>query len=128
VEDKTTHVVSSKTYLVDALGRTLYVFAKDNSSPTTQPTNCTGGCAGIWPAFYLSAPVVPSTLKTSDFATITRDPSTTNGPYGNTTSTREQLTYKGRPLYYFAGDNAARGKVEGHNLNDSGDKWFVVAP
>lgn len=128
VEDKTTHVMSSKTYLVDALGRTLYVFAKDNSNPTTLATNCTGGCAGIWPAFYMSAPVVPSTLKASDFATITRDPSSTTGPYGNTTSTREQLTYKGRPLYYFAGDNATRGKVEGHNLNDSGDKWFVAAP
>ncbi|WP_046244989.1 COG4315 family predicted lipoprotein [Hymenobacter terrenus] len=128
VEDKTTHVMSAKTYLADAQGRTLYFFAKDNASPTTQPTNCTGGCAAIWPAFYSSVPAVPSTLKGSDFATITRDPSTTAGPYGTTTSTREQLTYKGRPLYYYAGDNATRGKVEGHNLNDSGDQWFVATP
>ena len=128
VEDKTTHVVSSKTFLVDGQGRTLYYFAKDNSSPTTQPTNCTGGCATIWPALYLSAPVAPSSLKTTDFATITREASTASGPYGNSTGTREQLTYKGHPLYYYAGDNATRGHAEGHNLDDSGDKWYVAAP
>ncbi|GAB3572510.1 COG4315 family predicted lipoprotein [Hymenobacter daeguensis] len=128
VEDKTTHVVASKTFLVDGKGRTLYYFAKDNTSPGTQPTNCTSGCAAIWPALYMSAPAVPSTLRATDFATITRDPSTTTGPYGTTTSTREQLTYKGHPLYYYAGDNATRGHVEGHNLNDSGDFWFVAAP
>jgi predicted lipoprotein with Yx(FWY)xxD motif len=128
VEDKTTHVVASKTFLVDGLGRTLYYFAKDNSNPTTQPTNCTGGCAAIWPAFYLGTPVTPSSLKTSDFATITREASTTTGPYGTTTSSREQLTYKGHPLYYYAGDNAARGHAEGHDFDDSGDKWYVAAP
>ncbi|UOQ96516.1 hypothetical protein MUN81_14855 [Hymenobacter sp. 5317J-9] len=129
VEDKTTHVVASRTYLVDGLGRTLYFFAKDNgATPATQATNCTGNCAAIWPAVYKSAPLVPSTLRASDFGTITREPSTTTGPYGTTTSTREQLTYKGRPLYYYAGDGATRGKVEGHNLDDSGDKWFAAAP
>ena len=128
VEDKTTHAVSTKSFLVDGQGRTLYYFAKDNTNPNTLPTNCTGGCAAIWPALYLSAPVAPSSLKTSDFATITRDPSTTTGPYGPATSTREQLTYKGHPLYYYAGDGATRGRVEGHNLDDSGDKWFVAAP
>ena len=128
VEDKTSHAMTTKTYLTDALGRTLYVFAKDNSSPTTQATNCTGGCAAIWPPVYLSSPTLPSTLLASNFATITREPSTTTGPYGTTSSTREQLTYKGRPLYYYAGDKATRGRVEGHNLDDSGDKWFVAAP
>ncbi len=128
VEDKTTHATANKTYLVDAQGRTLYFFAKDNTSPTTQPTNCTGGCASVWPALYLSAPAVPSTLHASDFATITRDPSTTTGPYGTTTSSREQLTYKGRPLYYYVGDNATRGHVEGHDFDNSGGLWFVAAP
>ena len=128
VEDKTTHAVATKTFMVDGMGRTLYYFAKDNSSPGTQPTNCTGGCAAIWPALYLSAPVIPSSLKSSDFATIIRDPSTTIGPYGTTTSTRQQLTYKGHPLYYYSGDGATRGRVEGHDLDDSGDKWFVAAP
>ena len=128
IEDKTTQTVSTKTYLTDDKGRTLYFFAKDNSSPATQPTNCTGGCAAIWPALYLSAPVVPSSLRASDFGSITRDPSTTTGAYGTTTSSREQLTYKGHPLYYYSGDNATRGHVEGHNFNNSGDLWFVATP
>ncbi|MDB5236837.1 MAG: hypothetical protein JWR44_3830, partial [Hymenobacter sp.] len=106
VEDKTTRVVSSKTYLTDALGRSLYYFAMDNTSPTTQPTNCTGGCAAIWPALYMSAPATPSTLRSTDFSTITREAGTTSGPYGTTTLTRTQLTYKGHPLYYYVGDNA----------------------
>ena len=127
VEDKTTHVVATKTFMVDGQGRTLYYFAKDNSSPTTQPTNCTGGCAAIWPALYLSAPVVPSSLKTGDFATIARADAPSGGAYGGNGATR-QLTYKGRPLYYYAGDAATRGRAEGHNLDDSGDKWFVAGP
>ncbi|WP_310395343.1 hypothetical protein [Hymenobacter sp.] len=120
VEDKTTRVVSNKSFLVDVNGRALYFFAKDASSPTSQPTNCTGGCAAIWPALYLSAPLVPSALKSSDFATIARTP--------NAAGAREQLTYKSRPLYYYAGDNATRGRVEGNNLNDSGDLWLVATP
>lgn len=121
VTDKTTGLPVAKTYLTDMQGRTLYFFAKDTSSPGTQPTNCTGGCAGIWPAVYMSVPLVPSKLNASDFATSTRDQGTTTGP-------RQQLTYKGRALYYFAADNATRGRVEGHNLNDSGDLWFVATP
>ena len=128
VEDKTTHVVANKTYLTDARGRTLYVFAKDQASPATQATNCTGGCATVWPAAYLNAPAAPSTLRAADFGTLTRDQAPTTGPYGTTTGTREQLTYKGRPLYYYAGDNAARGRIEGHHLLESGDYWYVAAP
>ena len=66
-------------------------------------------------------------MKTIDFATITREASSTGGAYGGTGAT-QQLTYKGHPLYYYAGDAATRGKVEGHDLDDSGDKWFVAAP
>jgi predicted lipoprotein with Yx(FWY)xxD motif len=117
VEDKTTHVVTSKSYLVDANGRTMYYFAKDDTHPTTLATNCTGGCASIWPPVYMSAPTIPSTLLSRDFTTISRDG-----------GARQQLLYKGHPLYYYAGDDATRGQVEGHNLMDSGDLWFVAAP
>jgi predicted lipoprotein with Yx(FWY)xxD motif len=120
VEDKTTRTSSSKTFLVDMQGRTMYYFAKDNTNLSTLPTNCTGGCAAIWPAVYMSAPVVPSSLRATDFGTITRA--------ANTAGAQEQLTYKGKPLYYYAGDAATRGRAEGHNLNDSGDFWFVAAP
>ncbi|MBO2011745.1 hypothetical protein [Hymenobacter negativus] len=116
VVDKTAGTSSSKTYMTDINGRTLYYFAKDNTNPNTLPTNCTGGCAAIWPALYMGKPALPSTLVATKFTTITRD--------GN----REQLVYNGHPLYYYAGDAATRGKVEGHNLNDSGDFWFVADP
>ena len=129
VQDKTTQVVTTKTYLVDAQGHTLYYFAKDDTFPNTQPTNCAGGCASVWPALYLGAsPTVPSTLKASDFGTISRDASTATGPYGTTTSTTQQLTYKGHPLYYYAADNATRGQVQGDHLSSFGDFWFVAAP
>jgi predicted lipoprotein with Yx(FWY)xxD motif len=116
VVDKTAGTSSTKTFLTDINGRTLYYFAKDNTSPSTLPTNCTGGCAAIWPALYMGKPAMPSTLVASKFTTITRD--------GN----REQLVYNGHPLYYYAGDAATRGRAEGHNLNDSGDFWFVADP
>lgn len=80
VEDQTTHVVVNKTFLVDAQGRTLYYFAKDNSNLTAQPTNCTGGCASTWPALYLSAPAVPSTLESSDSVPSPATPALPRGP------------------------------------------------
>ncbi|MBF9224076.1 hypothetical protein [Hymenobacter ruricola] len=116
VVDKTTDTSSAKTFLTDVNGRTLYYFAKDGASPSTLATNCTGGCAAIWPALYMGKPAMPSTLVASKFTTLVRD--------GN----REQLVYNGHPLYYYAGDAATRGKAEGHNLNDSGDFWFVADP
>ena len=121
VTDQTTGAATTKTYLVDSQGRTLYYFAKDDALPTTQPTNCTGGCASVWPALYLSAPAAPSLLKASDFGAITRDASPT-------TSTTQQLTYRGHPLYYFASDNATRGKVTGDHLSSFGDYWYVAVP
>lgn len=87
VDDQTTHTSATKTYLADAQGRALYFFKKDTSNPTTLATNCTGGCAGIWPPVYRSAPLVPSSLHSSDFTTLSRD-------------SKQQLLYKGRPLYY----------------------------
>lgn len=134
VEDQTTKVVSTKTFLVDALGRTLYVSAKDASNPSTLPANCTGGCATNWPPAALSASVVPSTLKTVDFGSITRPGGTTTGSdgYGGTVTTTvpatQQLTYKGRPLYYRAADNQVRGRVTGDNVLGAGDLWFVAVP
>ncbi|MGI4867814.1 MAG: COG4315 family predicted lipoprotein [Janthinobacterium lividum] len=128
VLDQTTKTATTKSYLVDDQGRTLYYFAKDDAQPTTQPTNCTGGCATAWPALYQSAPATPSALKASDFGSITRAASTTTGPYGTTTSSTQQLTYKGHPLYYFAGDNATRGQVTGDHLSSFGDFWYVAVP
>lgn len=128
VVDQPTNVASTKTYLVDAQGRPLYYFAKNDASPNTKPTNCTGGCLSAWPALLLSAPIVPSGLNISTFSTMARTETNTSGSYGSTTSSTQQLTYKGRPQYYFTNDNANQGQVTGDHLASFGDFWFVAAP
>lgn len=105
-----------KSYLVDSQGRTLYTFSVDATNPTTQSTNCTGGCIDAWPVFYQANIKAPSCLKASDFGTIKRS----DGPNG---STRLQTTYKGNPLYYFVADNGIRAKVEGEE-----GTWAVAMP
>ena len=39
---------------------------------------------------------------------------------------RRQLTYRGRPLYYYAHENA--GEVRCHNVSLNGGLWWVVGP
>ena len=116
VMNHTTNTATVKPYLIDPQGRTLYTFSADRTHPTTQATNCTGGCIEAWPIFYQADIKVPSGLKASDFGTITR----LDGPGG---SKRLQTTYKGSPLYYFIVDNAVRGKVEGESSD-----WVVATP
>ncbi|RZK61467.1 MAG: hypothetical protein EOO59_05010 [Hymenobacter sp.] len=116
VLNKTTNAAAFKPYLIDPQGRTLYTYGMDATHPATQPTNCTGGCVEAWPVFYQATIKVPAGLKASDFGTITRP----DGPNG---SPRLQTTYKGQPLYYFAFDNAVRGKAEGE-----GGDWAVAMP
>ncbi|UYZ63029.1 hypothetical protein [Hymenobacter weizhouensis] len=127
VVDKSTGQAAVRSFLVDSQGRTLYTFGKDTRSPSTQPTNCTGNCQTAWPTFYTASRVFPSALTATDFGTITRTTTTTAGPYGE--ATNQQLTYKGRPLYYFAADALTRGKVEGQGVTTSeGDQWQVALP
>ena len=109
---------TTKEFLIDSAGNTLYYFGKDSTSPSTLPTNCTGGCATTWPVFYTANPVVPSLLLQSDFGTITR----ADGPNGGN---RFQSTFRGRPLYYFAPDSLKRGNTKGEGV---GKIWFVTKP
>jgi predicted lipoprotein with Yx(FWY)xxD motif len=88
-------------FLVDgnAKGKTLYLFAVDADNVS----NCTGGCLANWPAFSAEKVVAPSLLKAEDFATLTRP------------DQKKQITYKKRPLYFFAGDQV-RGDVKGKSI------------
>ena len=38
---------------------------------------------------------------------------------------QQQVTFRGHPLYYFAGDSRP-GSTEGQGLNDNGGLWYVV--
>lgn len=118
VTNKTTSVAALKSFLIDSQGRTLYTFGKDQTSPTTQPTNCAGGCIATWPVYADAITNLPSVLKASDFGTITRP----DGPNG---TTRPQATYKGLPLYYYTPDGATRNVVEGDGI---GNIWSVAIP
>jgi predicted lipoprotein with Yx(FWY)xxD motif len=91
--------------LVDAKGRTLYAFTKDKGDQSA----CSGQCAATWPA-------------------LTGDASAGTGAQAGLLSTSmqangsSQVTYGGKPLYYFAGD-AKPGDTNGQGV---GKVWFVV--
>ena len=96
----------SDQYLVDAAGNTLYFFLNDEEGVS----NCEGGCLASWPSFAGSTPpVLPSALSAEGFGSITG------------TDGQPQLTYRGRPMYYFAQDQQ-RGDVIGEGASDV---WFV---
>ena len=92
--------------LADSKGFTLYWYAKD----TRMTSACTGGCATAWPP-VIGKPVAAMGVRlTGKFGTITRAGGTV------------QATYKGHPLYTYAGD-ASPGQVKGNGL---GGVWHVL--
>ena len=93
--------------LTDGKGMTLYVFKPDNAGDST----CYDKCAAAWPPVLTEgAPTAGSGLAPGDFGTTTRKDGAT------------QVTFKGWPLYLFAGD-AAAGDTKGQGLKDV---WYVV--
>jgi predicted lipoprotein with Yx(FWY)xxD motif len=106
-------MMSSSTlgnYLANGSGFTLYY--NKNDVPNSGNSICYGGCAGLWPPFYTANLVVQSSLNASGFGTITR------------TDGSKQLTYKGYPLYRYAGDSAA-GQANGQGYLGI---WYVRTP
>jgi predicted lipoprotein with Yx(FWY)xxD motif len=92
--------------LVDADGRTLYAFTKDKGDQSA----CSGQCTGNWPALTGSA-----TAGTGVQASLLSTSMQANG--------KSQVTYGGKPLYYFAGD-AKAGDTNGQGV---GDVWFALS-
>ena len=104
----TTVAVASGTLgdiLVDGEGRTLYAFTKDQGDQSA----CSGQCASNWPAL-----TGPATAGTGAQAALLSTAMQTNGS--------AQVTYGGKPLYYFAGD-AKAGDTNGQGV---GGVWFAV--
>jgi predicted lipoprotein with Yx(FWY)xxD motif len=98
--------------LVDASGRTLYLFQKDQPNQSA----CSGACAAAWPVDQSArTPKAASGVKAAMLGTIKRTDGTT------------QVTYNQHPLYYYSGDSAA-GQQAGQGLNAFGALWYVVAP
>jgi predicted lipoprotein with Yx(FWY)xxD motif len=99
--------------LVDANGRTLYLFEKDRPNQSA----CSGACAVAWPVDHTSgAPKAGSGAQAALLGTIKRSDGTT------------QVTYNSHPLYYFSGDKGMPGQLNGQGVNAFGAKWYVMAP
>lgn len=96
--------------LVDANGRTVYLFQKDSGTTSA----CDGGCADDWPPVTVaSSPTAGSGVTASLIGTTKRSDGTM------------QATYNGHPLYLFSGDSKA-GDTKGEGLSDWGGLWFAL--
>ena len=100
--------------LVDANGRTLYLFAADK--PNVSKLSAAG--QAIWPPFTSTAkPAATGGAVAGDIGTVT----------GAGANGAAQVTYNGHPLYYYVGDSNP-GQTTGQGLNQFGARWYVLSP
>lgn len=86
----------------DQAGKSLYTFDKDSAGVPT----CYGDCAVTWPAFTAAS----NATTQGKWTVVSRNDGT------------KQWALNGKPLYYFAGDNAA-GDVRGDGIQNV---WHVA--
>lgn len=96
------------SYLADGKGMTLYTFKKDAPGMSA----CEGPCVEKWPLFHAENVTAGTGLNAKDFGSIIR-------PDG-----KKQTTYKGMPLYYYAGDKNP-GDTGGQGARDV---WYAAVP
>ena len=92
--------------LANSKGFTLYWYAKD----TMMSSACTGGCAQAWPPLTGTGMAAMGVHLTGKLGTISRAGGV------------KQVTYKGHPLYLYAGDTEP-GQIKGNGL---GGVWHVM--
>ena len=98
--------------LFDGRGRALYAFTRD---PRGGASRCYGACAKAWPVYFAKGRAVAGRgVKQSLIGTTRRRDG------------RLQVTYGGRPLYYYQGD--AVGQVKCQGVDEFGGTWLVVRP
>lgn len=90
-------------------GFTVYTFDADTQTDVSACATISG-CTGIWPPVAPPAGTLPS-----PWSSFSR-------PDG-----KMQLSYKGKPLYTYAGDSAP-GQTNGDNLNQFGALWHIARP
>ena len=99
------------TYLADDDGHAVYLFTADGKGQSA----CHDACAKAWPPMMTSgAPIAGSGVNAAMLATTPRGGGT-------------QVTYAGRPLYYFAGDKGP-GSTAGQGISHFGGEWYLVGP
>jgi predicted lipoprotein with Yx(FWY)xxD motif len=95
--------------LADGRGQALYLFSRENG----RTSRCYGACARAWP------PVPARGRPTSGRGARAGLVGTTLRHDG-----MRQLTYAGRPVYYYVGDSPDR--VLCHNVTEFGGVWRVI--
>jgi predicted lipoprotein with Yx(FWY)xxD motif len=98
--------------IVNANGRTLYLFEKDRNGKSA----CSGQCAAFWPPLITNGkPVARHGARASLIGRIKR------------ADGRLQVTYNHLPLYMFAQDPKV-GQTNGEGLDAFGARWYTVSP
>jgi predicted lipoprotein with Yx(FWY)xxD motif len=98
--------------LFDTRGRALYAFTRDPRGRSA----CSGACANAWPPYLLRGRMrAGSGVRASLLGTTRRRDGS------------RQVTYAGRPLYYYVGDRRP-GEVRCQNVFGFGGLWLVMRP
>lgn len=98
--------------LFDGKGFVLYLFTKD----TPNKSRCKGDCAEAWPPYIKTGKLKPGEgVDGSALATTERRDGS------------KQVTYHGRPLYYYEHDDKP-GQILCHDVAEFGGDWLVVQP
>jgi predicted lipoprotein with Yx(FWY)xxD motif len=108
----TVHSSAFGNVLFDGRGFVLYAFTKDRRGRSV----CAGACAKAWPPYVVRGSLRAGVgVKASLLRTIRR----ANGS--------RQVTYAGKPLYYYVGDKKPR-QILCQNVEEFGGLWLVVRP
>jgi len=114
-QQRPTLTVRSSSYgraVFDGRGFVLYAFTRDHGRSA-----CYGECAKRWPPYFAPKGTlrVGAGVQRSLLGTVKRR----NG--------RRQVTYAGRPLYYYVGDRSP-GQILCQNVVEFGGRWLLVRP
>jgi predicted lipoprotein with Yx(FWY)xxD motif len=114
-ERQTTLTVHASSYgkvLFDGRGYVLYAFTRDHGRSA-----CYAACAKAWPPYLAprGSLRVGAGLRRSLLGTMKRK----NGT--------RQVTYAGRPLYFYVGDTRPR-QILCQNVAEYGGTWLIVGP
>ena len=98
--------------LFDGRGNVLYAFTRDKNGRSA----CYAACAKAWPVYYAKGTLRAGTgIKRSLIGTTKRRDG------------RGQVTYAGRPLYYYVNDRRP-GQILCQNVAEFGGTWLIVRP
>ncbi|HEX6021829.1 MAG TPA: hypothetical protein VFZ00_07530 [Solirubrobacter sp.] len=99
------------TIIANGAGKAFYLFDKEHS----RRSQCYGDCAAAWPPVLTKGrPIAGRGIRKALLGTTRRRDG------------RLQVTYRGRPMYYYVAD--APGRVLCHDVFEFGGRWLVVQP